>query len=124
MIVVVFPGKQRRIFSQQLPETLDVVVVNDAPGLCDGPLQTRAETCAHLGGEVLPACEAVLTRNHELGVSLGHGKVHFRQMRTCTCDGAGVTGSDVAREFLCLFTEGLERRTDGERLDGVMHLLS
>ncbi|MGH7711931.1 MAG: hypothetical protein ACREOG_11645 [Gemmatimonadaceae bacterium] len=31
-------------------------------------------------------------------------------------DSTGITGGDVAREFLCLFTEGLERRASRERL--------
>jgi hypothetical protein len=30
------------------------------------------------------------------------------QLHAHTCNGIGVTGGDVTREFLCLFTEGFE----------------
>jgi hypothetical protein len=52
-----------------LLQTFDVVVVNDASSLRRCPLQTVAEAFAHFGGEILPDGEAVLTREHELGVA-------------------------------------------------------
>ena len=104
------------IFNQQLPQAFDVVVVNGASSLCCRPLQTVAEAFAHFRGEVLPAGEAVLTRDHELRVALRQRQVDVWQVRPRTCDGAGITGGDVTREFLCLFSEGLERRARGERL--------
>src|SRR5262245_50465734 len=85
--------------------------MNHASSLRYRPLQPFALTFAHLGGEVLPAGVAVLTRNHELSVALRQGQVNMSQLHPCTCDGDGVTGGDVAREFLCLFAEGFERRT-------------
>ena len=125
VIVVVLPGKQRRVFSQQLLQAFDVVVVNDASSLRCRPLQTFAEPFAHFSGEVLPAGVAVLTRDHELRVALRQRQVDIRQMHPRTRDGSGVTGGDVARELLCLFAEGFERRTSRERLrSGHCDLLS
>ena len=119
------PGQQRRVFSQQLLQTFDVVVVNDASSLRYRPLEPLAEALADFSGEVLPAGIAVLTRDHELRVALRQRQVDIRQVRARTCDGTGVTGGDVAREPLCLFTEGFERRTSRERLrSGHCDLLS
>ena len=125
VIVVALPGQQRRVFSQQLLQAFDVVVVNDASSLRCRPLQTVAEAFAHFSGEVLPAGVAVLTRDHELRVALRQGQVDMWQVHSRTCDGTGVTGGDVARELLCLFAEGVERRTSRERLrSGHCDLLS
>jgi hypothetical protein len=115
-VIVTVPGQQRRILSQQLLQPFDVVVVNDGSSLHCRPLQTAAEAFAHFSGEVLPACVAVLTRDHELRVALRHGQINTRQLRPRTCHRIGVTSGDVARELLCLFTEGFERRTGWERL--------
>src|SRR5206468_12871378 len=109
--VVALPGQQRRVFGQQLLQLFDVVVVNDASSLCCRPLQTLAEAVAHFSDEVLPAGAAVLARDHELRVALRQRQVNMWQLHPRTCDGAGVTRSDGARELLCLFTEGFERRT-------------
>jgi hypothetical protein len=99
--------------------------VNDASSLRCRPLQTLAEAFVHLSGEVLPPGVPVLTRDHELCVALRQGQVNTWQLQARTCDGTGVTGGDVARELLCLFTEGLERRTNRERLgSGHCDLLS
>ena len=110
------PRKQRRILSQQLLQAFDVVVVNDASSLCCRPLESFAEAFADFSGEVLPAGVAVLTGDHELRIALRQRQVDMWQVHARTCDGSGVTGGDVARELLCLFTEGLERRTSRERL--------
>ena len=110
------PGEQRRVFSQQLLQAFDVVVVNDPSSLRYRPLEPLAEALADLSREVLPAGVAVLARDHELRVALRQRQVDTRQMRARTRDGTGVTGGDVARELLCLFAEGFERRTDRERL--------
>src|SRR4029453_12564288 len=89
------------------------------------PLEALAEAFAHFSGEVLPAGVAVLTRDHELRIALRQGQVDMWQVHSCTGDGLGVTGSDVAREFLCLFSKGLERRTSRKRLrSGHCDLLS
>ena len=103
--------KQRRVFSQQLLQAFDVVVVNGASSLCRRPLQTAAKAFAHFSGEVLPACAAVFTRDHELRIALRQGQIHIRQLRPRTCNRIGVTGGEVARELLCLFTGGI-RETD------------
>jgi len=99
--VVALPAKQRRVFSQQLLQAFDVVVVNDASSLRRRPLQTPGKALAHLSGKVLPAGVAVLTRDHELRVALRQGQVSMWQVCPRTCDGTGVTGGDVARELLC-----------------------
>src|SRR5262249_57667278 len=101
----------RRIFGQQQLQAFDVVVVNDASTLCRRPLQTFVKAFAHFSREVLPPGVAVLTRDYELRVALRQGQVDIRQVHARTCDGAGVTCGDVARELLCLFAEGLERGT-------------
>ena len=55
VIVVAVPGKQRRVFSQQLLQTFDIVVVNHASSLCCCPLETVAEPFALASAvEVLP----------------------------------------------------------------------
>src|SRR6266487_4521812 len=92
---------------------------------CAAPLQTAAEAFADFGSEVLPACVAVPTRDHELRVALRQGQANMWQLQPRTCDGTGVTSGDIAGELLCLFTEGLERRTSRERLrSGHCDLLS
>jgi hypothetical protein len=116
LFVVASPRKQRGVFGQQLLQAFDVVVVNDAASLLDRPLEALAEAFAHFSGEVLPAGVAVLTRDHELRIAVRQGQVDMWQVHSCTGDGLGVTGSDVAREFLCLFSKGLERRTSRKRL--------
>ncbi len=112
--VVALPGQQRRIFSQQLLQAFDVVFVNEASSLRYRPLESLAEPFADLSREVLPAGVAVLARDHELRVALRQGQVNVWQLHPRTCDGISVTGGDVARELLCLFTEGFERRTSRE----------
>src|SRR5262247_576954 len=114
LIVVALPGKQRGIFSQQLLLVFGVVVVNDASRLCYRPLQSAAKAFSHFSGEVLPAGVAVLTCDHELRVALRQGQVNVWQLRPRSCDRVGGAGGDVARKFLCLFTEGFERRTSGK----------
>jgi hypothetical protein len=99
-------------------QALDVVVVNGAVRLRCGPVDTGAKALVHLSGQVLPAGEAVVTRDDELRVALRQRRVDARQMRSRTREGGGITGGDVAREFLRLLTERLERRTNGERLHG------
>jgi hypothetical protein len=77
------------------------------------------------GAGVSPARVAVLARDHELRGALCQRQVDIRQMRARTRNGSDVTGGDLARELLCLFTEGLERRTRRERLrSGRCDLLS
>ena len=125
IIFVVVPRKQRRVFSQQLLQACDVVVVNDASSLRCRPLQPFAEPLADLRREVLPAGVAVLARDHELRVALRQRQGDIRQVRARTRDGRGVTGGDVACELLCLFTEGFQRRTSREGLrSGHCDLLS
>jgi hypothetical protein len=76
----------------------------------------RARAMAHsrplpsrlLGGEVLPAGEAVLAREHELRVALRQRRIDLWQVRPCSGEGRGVTGGNVAREFLCLLVKRLE----------------
>src|SRR5438093_12525297 len=114
--LVSLPRQQGRVFSKQLLQAFDVVVVNDASSLCCRPLESLAEAFADFGGEILPAGVAVLTGDHELRISLRQRQVDMWQVHARTCDGIGVTGGDVARELLCLFTEGPERRTGRERL--------
>jgi len=70
VIVVALPGQQRRVLCQQLLEPFDVVIVNHATSLRGRPLQTVAEPFVHFSGEVLPAGEAVFTREHELRLAL------------------------------------------------------
>ncbi len=114
--LVTLPRQQQGVLSQELLQALDVIVVNDAPGLRCCPFQPPAEALTHFSGEVLPAGVAVLTRDHELCVALRQGRVDTRQMHARTGDRGRVTGGNVARELLCLFSEGLERRTIRERL--------
>jgi hypothetical protein len=80
------------------------------------PLEAVAGASAHFSGEVSPAGVAVLTRDHELRIALRQGHVDIWHVHSCTGDGLGVTGSDVASEFLGLFPKGLERRTSRKRL--------
>ena len=81
------PGQQRRVFSQQLLQAFDIVVVNDASSLCCRPLESFAEAFADFSGEVLPAGVAVLTGDHELRIALRQRHVDMWQVRARTCDG-------------------------------------
>ena len=122
---VVLPGQQPRIVRDQSPQALDVVVVNDASSLRGGPLQSVTQTLTDFGREALPAGVAVLARDHELRIALRQGHVNLRRLRARTCDGVRVASGGIAREFLCLFTKGLEGRTSRERLrSGHCDLLS
>ena len=56
--------------------------------------------------------------DHKLRVALRQRQHDVRHLRARTRDGSGVTCGDIAREFLCLLTEGFERRTSRERLRG------
>ena len=47
VIVAALPGKQRRVFSQQLLQAFNIVVVNDALRLRCRPLQTVSKAFAH-----------------------------------------------------------------------------
>src|SRR5207248_7443822 len=91
-------------------------IVNDALSLLCRPLQIIAEAPSYFCHEVLPAGTAVLARDHELRVALRQRQGNIRQMRMRTRDGGGVASGDIARELLCLFTDGFERRTSRERL--------
>jgi hypothetical protein len=86
------------------------------------PWQSRFDAIAYalvdLSNEILPACQAVLAGDHELGITLIEWKVRVRQVRAGARDCFRVTGCSVSRELLCLFSKGLERRTSRERLHG------
>jgi hypothetical protein len=110
------PGQQRRVRSQQLLQRFDIVVVNDASSLCNRPLESLAKPLGDLGCEVLPAGKTILTRDDELRIALRQRWLDARQMRPRPCDCIGVAARDVTRELLCLFAEGIERRTSRERL--------
>jgi hypothetical protein len=56
-----------------LLQAVDVVVVNDASRLLGRPLQTFAKALADFSGEILPAGEAVLACECELGIAQRHG---------------------------------------------------
>ena len=106
--IVAPPGKQGGVLSQQLLQSLDVVVVNDALSLRCRPLQACAQAFAHFSGEVLPAGVAIFTRNHELRVALRQWRVDAGQMHPRPGDRRRVARGNVARELLCLFAKGLE----------------
>ena len=118
VLVVALPRKQRREFSQQLLQSFDVVVVNRAARLRGGPVETTADSLVDLGGEVLPARVAVLARDDELRVALGQRAIDARQVGADTRDRRSIAGRDIAREFLGLLTERVERRALGKRLHG------
>jgi hypothetical protein len=104
-------AKQSRFRPQPADEPRQVAIVKRTLDL-----DLRRETLAHLSGEILPASEAVLTRDHDLRVALRERQLDLCEVKRRLCDGIGITGGDVARELLCLFSEGLERWASGEQL--------
>ena len=58
------------MFPQELCQPFDLVVVNGALGLGSRPIQTVARVFEHFLTKVLPACEPVLAREHQLGITL------------------------------------------------------
>ena len=64
------PGQQRRVFRQQLPQTFDVVVMDDAAGFGYGPLESSAEALFYFFNQVLPAWKPIFARQHQLGITL------------------------------------------------------
>src|SRR4029078_3554337 len=94
--------------------TRAVVVVNGVAALPRGTIETTADSLLNFGGKVLPARVAVLARDYELRVALGQRAIDARQVSADTCDRHSSAGRDIAREFLGLLTERVERRALGE----------
>jgi hypothetical protein len=93
MRVNIFPGKDRRchqtsrwqtqvtilrnhratIEAQDTPEAVaqsfDLVVMDGALRLRGGPLRALAFQAEHRGAKILPACETVFSREHQLRVA-------------------------------------------------------
>jgi len=125
VIDVALPMQQCRVSSQQLLQAVDVIVVNEAARLRNRPVEAFAQAFAHLRGEILPAGAAVLAREYQLRIALRQRQIDVRHLRARTGDGIGMVGGGVARQFLCLFTEGFERRTSRKRFrSGHCDLLS
>src|SRR5579872_2302310 len=69
VIFIGFPSQQRRIFRQELPQTFDVTVMDDASGFGYGPLQSSAEALFYFLDQVLPARKAIFASQHQLGIT-------------------------------------------------------
>lgn len=57
------PRQQRRVIRQQLSQTFDVIVMDDATGFGYGPLESSAETVFYFLEQILPAREPIFARH-------------------------------------------------------------
>jgi hypothetical protein len=77
-----------------------------AAGFGYDPLESLAQALVYFFDQVLPACEPVLAREHQLGITLRQRQFRARQVRTRSSDRVGIPGANVAGEFLRLLAEG------------------
>ncbi len=70
VVFIRLPGQQGRIFRQQLPQTFDVVVMNDAAGFRYRPLESLTQALFYFFDKVLPAGKSIFAREHQLGITL------------------------------------------------------
>ena len=78
VILGVAPGKQGRVFRNQLLQACHIVVVNDTARLRYGPTEIIADAPVHFGAELLPTGVAIFAREHELSVSLRERELRLR----------------------------------------------
>src|SRR5262245_49202276 len=55
IVFICLPRQQRRVFRQQLTQSIDVIVMNDAAGFGYGPLKSAAEAFFYFSNQVFPA---------------------------------------------------------------------
>ena len=70
VVFIRLPRQQRRVFRQQLPQTFDVIVMDDSSGFGYGPLEPSAEALFYFFNQVLPAWKPIFARQHQLGITL------------------------------------------------------
>ena len=64
------PRQQRRVFCQELPQTFDVIFMDDAAGFGYGPLESSAEALFYFFNQALPAWKPIFARQYQLGITL------------------------------------------------------
>jgi len=64
------PRQQRRVFRQELPQTFDVIVMDDPAGFGYGPLESSADALFYFFNQVLPAWKPIFARQHQLRITL------------------------------------------------------
>jgi len=55
IVFIRLPRQQRRVFRQELPQRFDVMVMDDASGFGDGPLEPSAKALFYFRNQLLPA---------------------------------------------------------------------
>ena len=106
--VVVFirrPRQERRIFCQQLAQTIDIVVMDRATGIRESPLESSAEPLFCLFNQIFPAGKSVFARCCFSWASRSTKAARRLAAERALLDGAQIAGDDVARESLGLFTQ-------------------
>jgi hypothetical protein len=90
---------------QNLPQPLDVVVVNGPFRLLRHPLLSFARSFEDLLAKILPAYETILTGEDQLGVPLPQGQFGARQLGAHARDGGRLPGSGLAGELFRLLAQ-------------------
>src|SRR5579862_6095849 len=70
VVLILPPRQQRRVFRQELPQSFDIIVVDDAAGFGYRPFESLAEPLFYLFKQVLPAWKPIFPRQHKLGIAL------------------------------------------------------
>jgi hypothetical protein len=69
------------MLGQQQLQLFDVVIVNDLARPGYGPLEAVPQTALYFGNQLLPARETVLTRERQLGIAVGQGRLAGQLLR-------------------------------------------
>ena len=112
--MLVAPRDERRVFGQQRPQSLVVLVVNRDLGLRSSPLECVAQAVLRLGHQIRPAGKSVFARDDELRIPVRERQRLPRQLRANAGDRFAVSGGGIACEFLRLLAKGIERGAGGQ----------
>ncbi len=118
VVFIRLPGQQGRVFRQQLPQSFDVVVMNDAAGFGYGPLESLTEALFDFFDKVLRAWQihirarapvghhAVTTAARLLAAAHAPGRWRLHYRRQCrapvsllACE--GIQGKDEQEVSIC-----------------------
>jgi hypothetical protein len=64
------PRRQRGVFRQELPQSFDIIVMDDASSFGYGPIKSSVEALFYFVNQVLPAWKPIFVRQHQLGITL------------------------------------------------------
>src|SRR6266496_2378023 len=64
VVFIRLPRQQRRVFRQKLPQTFDVIVMDDPAGFGYRPFESSAKALFYFFKQVLPARKSIFARQH------------------------------------------------------------